>query len=86
MCDEAEMKLIAVTAAKEAVDETFTKLGIDINDAASIRSFQTTIGTMYKFRKNAEKVGMAVILTTVTLVTGGFIKIIWDVMRAKTGP
>lgn len=85
MCDEAEMKQIASIAAKEAVDETFTKLGIDVNDAASIRSFQANMGTMYKFRKNSEKVGMAVILTTVTLLTGGFLKIAWDAMKSRSG-
>ena len=85
MCDEAEMKLIATTASKETVVQVFTMLGVDINDAASIRSFQANMVTIYKFRKMSEKVGMVMILTFVTLITGGFAKIIWDAVRNKAG-
>lgn len=85
MCDEAEMKLIASTAAKEAVDQTFIKLGIDINNASSIRSFQANQGHMYKMRKLYEKVGAVVVITFVTIVTGGFLSLIWDAMKSKAG-
>lgn len=76
---------IADEAAGAAVKRTFTALGIDIEDADEIRHFQANMAWVWRFRRLSEKVGTAVILTIVTLFSGGIVKLIWDAIRAKGG-
>lgn len=76
---------VADEAASAAVKRTFTALGIDIDDADEIRHFQANMAWVWRFRRSSEKVGTAIILTVVTLLTGGIVKIIWDGIKAKAG-
>ncbi|MCP4536926.1 MAG: hypothetical protein GY832_07245 [Chloroflexi bacterium] len=76
---------IADEAAAAAVKRTFTALGIDIEDSDEIRHFQANRTWVRRFRRLSENVGTAVILTLVTLLTGGIAKLVWDSLKAKGG-
>ena len=76
---------VAEAATRKALKETFTVLGIDIGDADEIRHFQANMAWVFRFRRLSEKVGTTVILTLVTLTTGGIAKLIWDAMKTTKG-
>jgi hypothetical protein len=76
---------VADAAAAATVKRTFTALGIDIEDADEIRHFQANMAWVWRFRRLSEKVGAAVILTIVTLLTGGLVKLVLDAMKVGKG-
>lgn len=78
-------RTIAEDAAKATVKEMFTLLGIDVNNPDEIRHFRANMAWVFKFRRLSEKVGTTVILTIVTIVTGGFAKIVWDAVKTAKG-
>ena len=80
-----ELKKVAEEVSEVTVKKTFTALGIDVTDADEIRHFQANMAWVFRFRRLSEKVGATVLLTLVTLVTGGVAKLIWDSLKAKGG-
>ncbi len=77
--------MAASAVAKEAVRETFVALGIDIGDPDDLRHFRANMAFLWRLRKTSEKVGLTIILTIVTVVTGGALAVIWDAIRNGKG-
>jgi len=67
--------------ARAHVQEAFKMLGIDAATVEGVRSFQSNMATLYRLRKLSEKIGLAVILTIFTIVTGGVVSLIWNAMK-----
>lgn len=65
------------------VKRIFTGLGVDIDNADEIRHFQANMAFLFRWRRISEKVGMAIIVTIFTLLTGGLLKLVWDVVKSK---
>lgn len=78
-------KAMAEEVAEETVRRTFTMLGIDVHDADEVRHFQANMQWVFRFRRLSEKVGATIILTVVTVATGGLLTLIWDGIKAKGG-
>jgi hypothetical protein len=76
---------IAEQVADATVRKTFAALGIDITEADEIRHFQANMAWVFRFRRLSEKVGAAVIITLVTLITGGVASLVWDSLKNAKG-
>lgn len=74
-------KALAKEVADEAVRQTFARLGIDIDEADEIRHFQANMAWVFRFRRLSEKVGATIILTIVTVLTGGVLTLIWNSIK-----
>ena len=72
-------------ASRSGVTDAFAKIGVDINDKDEIRHFQANMMFVFRFRRLSEKVGATIILTAVTLITGGIVKLIWDGVKKGGG-
>lgn len=77
-----DLRLLAHSTATEAVRETFAVLGIDIENAADMRQFQANMAWVQRFRRLSEKVGSAVIVTVVTILTGGAVHVLISHLRS----
>jgi len=69
MGDE-DAKALAAAAASEAVRLTFARLGVDIDKAEEVRTFQANAMWVYRARHLSERVGSAILIAAATaLVT-----------------
>ena len=81
-----ELAKTVVTTEMEAIarahmHEEFRVLGIDASTVDGVRSFQSNMATLYRLRKLSEKVGLTIILSVVTIATGGTATIIWQSLK-----
>lgn len=67
---------------RETVEETFTRLGFDIEHPLET---QEDLAWMRRYRKMCERVGNRVVLTVVTLFTGGIVAALWAYMKGSGG-
>lgn len=66
---------VAKEAAHEAVRETLTTLGVDMEKPLEM---QEDFAWMRRYRQMSEKVGSRVIMTVITLMTVGVAGIVWS--------
>lgn len=71
--------------ARAHVQEAFKMLGIDGGTVDGVRSFQSNMATLYRLRKLSEKIGLAIILTVFTIMTGGVVTLIWNTIKSAKG-
>lgn len=71
--------------ARAHVREEFKMLGIDAATVDGVRSFQSNMATLYRLRKMSEKIGLAIILTIFTVMTGGVVTLIWSAIKSAKG-
>ena len=75
---EDEVQRIAKTAAKEAVHETLTLIGLDMSIPADLqRDFQF----IRSWRQSSEAVKRQGLLAAVTVLVGGFLGLLWMVLK-----
>ena len=79
----ATAKMEAITRAH--TQEEFKVLGIDASTVEGVRSFQANMATLYRLRKVSEKIGLAIILTFFTILTGGIVSLIWQTIKGVRG-
>lgn len=66
-----DAKALAVAAAEEAVRLTFARLGVDIDKAEEVRTFQANAMWVYRARHLSERVGSALLVAVATALVGG---------------
>lgn len=79
------MKAIAEETARATVRETFAALGVDVSTAEGLRDFQRTWDWAQRYRRLSEKVGSTMVLTVVTVLTGGALTALWVGLQSKIG-
>ena len=85
MDSQDNIKQIVREVSKATAAEIFRGLGVNINDADEVRRFQANMAWLFRFRRLSERVGTTVIITLVTLMTGGVLKGVWDSFKVKGG-
>lgn len=81
MTHEEEIQRVAKQAAREAMKETFTVLGVNLDDFNEVRYFRKDLVWLRKYRRMSEATGSRMMITFVTIVTGGFVYALWDAIR-----
>lgn len=75
---EPEMERVAKLAAKEAVQETFVRLGIDPNKPFEA---QQDMQFLRSVRKSSETIKKQGIVTTVGIMTAGILAALWVTLK-----
>ena len=86
---EQEVKRIAREAARYAVEETFTKLGVDTSGPDSIIEVQQDFAWLRGRRILEGKIGTKVVIiffTTVVISVIGVVATIWAIVTGRNGP
>jgi hypothetical protein len=71
--------------ARAHTQEEFRILGVDASTDEGVRAFQANMATLYRLRKVSEKIGLAIILTFFTIITGGILTMIWQAIKGVKG-
>lgn len=71
--------------ARAHTQEEFRILGVDASTVEGVRAFQANMATLYRLRKVSEKIGLAIILTFFTILTGGIISLAWQSIKGVKG-
>lgn len=79
LCQNA--RPIASTAAKQAVREVFTLLGVDVDQPAQVEEFRKSLRFSDELRKMADKGKMAIATALFVAIAGA----IWVGIRTKLG-
>ena len=83
--EEAEQ--IAAKAAQQAahrtVAELFEHFDVDISNPESLREFRENINWAGRYRKLSEQVGSRMIITVMTIFTGGVLALIWNSIKSN---
>lgn len=83
---DQEVERIAIAAAKCAVQETFTKLGVDTSGPDSIIEVQKDFAFLRGRRLLELKIRVKAIVTLITVVVVGTAAMIWAVVSGRSGP
>ena len=83
---EAEVKRIAREAAKCAVQETFTMLGIDMSGPDKLIEVQQDFAWLRGRRILERKIRVKAIVTLITVVVVGVAAMIWAIATGRSGP
>ena len=83
---EAEVKRIAREAARCAVEETFTKLGVDMSGSDSIIEVQQDFAWLRGRRILERKIRVKAIVTLIAVVVVGIAATVWAVATGRIGP
>ncbi|MCK5013224.1 MAG: hypothetical protein KAS66_05350 [Candidatus Omnitrophica bacterium] len=71
--------------ARAHVQEEFRMLGVDASTADGVKEFQANMATLDRLRRVSEKIGLTIILTFFTVLTGGIISLIWQSIGGGKG-
>jgi hypothetical protein len=71
---DAEIQTLIRETARTAVKETFIALGADVENPLEM---QEDFAWMRRYRQLCEKVGSRIVLSVVTILTGGIAAAIW---------
>jgi len=82
---EQEVKLIAREAARYAVEETFTKLGVDMSGPDPIIEVQQDFAWVRGRRILERKIRVKAILVLITMVVVGVAAAIWAIATGRSG-
>ena len=85
MTTEQEVKRIAREAARCAVEETFTKLGVDMSGPDSIIEVQQDFAWLRGRRILERKIRVKVIITLATVVVVAVGAMIWAMATGRSG-
>ena len=75
--DRREIKELIEKSTEEALNKTFALLGVDTTDFDHVQEFRDSLAWVRKYRVVSEKVGSHVILTMLTILSGGVATAIW---------
>ncbi|MCP3368291.1 hypothetical protein [Bradyrhizobium cajani] len=80
---EAEIKEVAVKAAKAAVMETLLLMGVDVSKPEAVQEMQADFQQVRKWRKSVETVQRQSLLTAIGIVVSGIIGAIVVTLRGS---
>lgn len=75
--DRREIKELIESSTEEAINRTFALLGVDTDSFDHVQEFRDGLAWVKKYRGMSEKVGSHVILTMLTILSGGIATAIW---------
>jgi hypothetical protein len=75
--EKKEIAQLVKEASKQAVEETFKVLGIDVNDFDHVKEFRDDHTWVRRYRRVSESVGSKILITITTVVTTGVAAVVW---------
>ena len=81
----AHLERVAEEAARRAVRETLTSLGLDPSDPAHVRDWHADMSFVRSARTGSSKLSMTLKTTLVGSLTTGGLFLLWNAFRGVSG-